>query len=438
MPDALPDVFAAIYPNDKVRRHSSSGGAFTALSELVLNDGGIVFGAGFNENWRVVHTAAENLEELENLRGSKYVQSEIGDVYKRVKLELEKGRQVLFSGTPCQCAGLKSFLGKDYDNLLTVDIICHGTPSPMLWENYLEYIAKGHDIAHVNFRSKRRGWATNLEINFYDCGYYLKGVADDVYLKLFLTKLIERPSCYECKFKFPDGKSDVTIGDAWGVTNFAPELFDNRGTSLAIVHTDKGRQFLSQSKLRGQLVSFDVMPIFNPCFLTSIPPDARRKNFFDDIKNYPNHSVDIMQHYFYQNPNGVVQEGRSLGAESMQKYIAVSQHLAKLREKNILFVTSILNMNVAKTLAQKTFENFGDSGSYILHLQDDGKFMFLDALHPVIGYNVASSFETVQAVLQDFHITDIFVERHMQLREESIKFLSYGGFTLKGFGLTEQ
>ena len=171
MPTALPDVFAAVYPNEKVRRHSSSGGAFTALSELILNDGGIIFGAGFDEKWRVVHTAAENLDELENLRGSKYVQSEIGDVYKRVKVELKKDRPVLFSGTPCQCAGLKSFLGKDYDNLLTVDVICHGTPSPMLWEKYLEHHAQSHDIAHVNFRSKRFGWATNLEINFYDFGY---------------------------------------------------------------------------------------------------------------------------------------------------------------------------------------------------------------------------------------------------------------------------
>ena len=117
--DKLPEVFVAIHPDKKVRRHSSSGGAFTALSEIILKDGGIIFGAGFNEDWRVVHTSAENLDELENLRGSKYVQSQIGGVYKRVKVELENNRQVLFSGTPCQCAGLKSFLGKDYSNLLS-------------------------------------------------------------------------------------------------------------------------------------------------------------------------------------------------------------------------------------------------------------------------------------------------------------------------------
>lgn len=438
MTDALPAVFAAIYPNDKVRRHSSSGGAFTALSELILSTGGIVFGAGFNENWRVVHTAAENLDELENLRGSKYVQSDIGDVYRRVKAELETGRRVLFSGTPCQCAGLKSFLGKDYSNLLTVDIICHGTPSPMLWENYLEYIAKGHDIAHVNFRSKRFGWTTNLEINFYECGYYSKFVANDVYLKLFLTELIERPSCHECKFKFPDGKSDVTLGDAWGVQNFAPETFDNIGTSLIIIHTANGKNFLSKSNLRGRPVSFDVVPMFNPCFLTSIPPDARRQNFFNDIKKYPNKSVAVMKKYFQENPNGVVEEGRNLGAEAMQKYFAVTQHLAKLREKNILFITPFLNMEIARFLAESTLENLQNSGSYILHIQGDGQASLTDALHPVINYNVDSSLESMQTLIKNFNITDIFLERHLQLDEDFIDFLNCGDFTLNDFELKVQ
>ena len=232
MPDKLPEVFVAIHPDEKIRRHSSSGGVFTALSELILSTGGIIFGAGFDENWRVVHTSAENLDELENLRGSKYVQSQIGDVYKRVKVELEKGRRVLFSGTPCQCGGLKSFLGKDYDNLLTVDFICHGTPPPPLWESYLEYIAQDHEIAHVNFRSKRDGWETALEINFYDCGYYKKNTNTYIYLKIFMNEIDLRPACYNCKFKFTNIKSDVTLADAWGVQQFAPQLIDNKlGTS---------------------------------------------------------------------------------------------------------------------------------------------------------------------------------------------------------------
>ena len=438
MPTALPDVFAAVYPNEKVRRHSSSGGAFTALSELILNDGGIIFGAGFDENWRVVHTAAENLDELENLRGSKYVQSEIGDVYKRVKVELEKDRLVLFSGTPCQCAGLKSFLGEDYDNLLTVDVICHGTPSPMLWEKYLEHRAQSHDIAHVNFRSKRFGWATNLEINFYDCGYYLGNSQTNFYLNEFLNDLINRPSCHECKFKFPDSKSDLTIGDAWGVTRFAPELFDNRGTSIVIVHTDKGKMFLSKSQLRGRLASFDVMPTYNPCFLTSIPPDARRQSFFDDIKKFPNMSVAVMKKYFYENPNGVGVEGRNLNAEAMQKYIAINQHLAKLREKNILFITPVLNMNIARFLAENTFEKFENSGCYIIHLPSDEPSSFMDALSPVINYNVESSMESMQTLLKDFHITDIFIEINMTLNEDILEFLDRGDFTLNDFELNVQ
>ena len=432
IPDRLPYVFVSMYLDDKVRRHSSSGGAFTALSELVFEDGGIVFGAGFDKNWRVVHTAAENLDELENLRGSKYVQSEIGDVYKNVKAELEGDRPVLFSGTPCQCAGLKSFLGKDYFNLLTVDIICHGTPSPMLWENYLEYIAKDHDIAHVNFRSKRNGWRIEhcFEINFYDCGHYLNSGIADMYFRQFLINLNLRSSCYECKFKFPNGKSDVTIGDAWGIQNYAPDLNDNRGTSLVIVHTDKGREFVADSKLQGRLVDFDVMPIFNPCFLTSTPPDARRQKFFDEIKENPEMSLVIMKKYFHQNPNSVGVKGRDLKAETIQKYVAISQHFANLRGQNVLFITPVLNMDIARFLAERTVENFKDSGSYILHMQDDGQAVFMDALHPVINYNVDSSLESIQTLIKDFHITDIFIERHMQLDKDITDFLNCGEFTL--------
>lgn len=431
MPDKLPEVFAAIHPDEKVRRHSSSGGAFTALSEIILTAGGIIFGAGFDKNWRVVHTSAENFDELENLRGSKYVQSQIGDVYKRVKVELENNRQVLFSGTPCQCAGLKNFLGKDYDNLLTVDIICHGTPSPLLWENYLEYRKQGHDIAHVNFRSKRFGWTNNhLEVTFYDCGYYAKANGQDLYLRNFLNSVIERPSCHECKFKFPNGKSDVTIADAWGVENFAPKMFDNRGTSLVIVHTDKGKNFFAKAKLARQRVNFDVLPAHNPCFITSAVPDERRQNFFDDLKNFPNQSVAIIQKYFQQPPKS---SGRNVNVEAMQKYGAIILHLANLRAKNILLITLTMDNNIRNILAQNILRDFKDSGVYSLQMLNDNKLNFVDCLHPIINYTVPANLENMAVLLKSFHITEIFIDGQINFNEGSKKFLEDSGLPIRKF-----
>lgn len=432
MPDKLPEVFAAIHPDEKIRRHSSSGGAFTALSELILNTGGVIFGAGFDENWHVVHTSAENFDELENLRGSKYVQSQIGDIYKRVKIELEKGRRVLFSGTPCQCAGLKSFLGKDYDTLLTVDIICHGTPSPKLWESYIEYRAQGHDIARVNFRSKRFGWRSDycIEINFYDCGYYSKIGTSDIFFKEFLNNLTLRPSCHECKFKFPNGKADITIADAWSVQNFAPKFFDNRGTSLVIVHTANGKNFFTKAKLARQRINFDVVPSTNSSFLTSSPADDNRKNFFDDLKKFPNQSVTIMQKYFNQPPKS---SGRNKRAEAMQKYENILQHIANLRTKNLLLITSTIDDNIRNNLTQNILRDFKGSGVYSLQMLKDGKINFVDCLHPIINYNVAASLENMKALLKNFHITEIFIDVRITFSEGSKKFLESSGLPIRKF-----
>ena len=299
--EKFPLILVAINPNEKIRRHSSSGGAFTALSEKILNDGGIIFGAGFDENWHVKHMAAENLDELENLRGSKYVQSKIGDILKRVKTELERGKKVLFSGVPCQCAGLKNFLGKDFENLLTVGIMCHGVPSPLLWESYIQWRGRGHEISRVNFRSKRFGWANSpsLEINFKDCGYYAKPSMQDFYLQEFLLNLTLRPSCSTCKFRFPNLNCDILLGDAWGVQNFAPEFFDNRGTSIIIVNTEKGLNHLNQIRLQAKVTDLNAL-INNPFFFVPTPADERRQNFFDDLAK-TKLPINVMQKYFLNN-----------------------------------------------------------------------------------------------------------------------------------------
>ena len=435
LPAKLPEVFVTIHPDEKVRRHSSSGGTFTALSEIIFRDGGIVFGAGFNERWQVVHTAAENFDELENLRGSKYVQSQIGDVYQRVEVELKNGRQVLFSGTPCQCAGLKNFLGKDFPNLLTVDVICHGAPSPMLWENYLKYLAQGHDIARVNFRSKRFGWTDNhLEINFYDCGYYAQANFQDNFVNQFLNGVIERPACGECKFKFPSVQSDITVGDAWGVQIFAPNMFDNRGTSLVIVHTDKGKNFFSKTEMTTQPVNFDVVAATNPSFLIPSVPDDRREKFFEDVKNFPDATVAVMQKYFFENPQQVSTSGRNIQSEIFEKYLAIVQHVAACRERNVLFITPLPIEKLAGVFQQNFLNGNEDTGVYVLHAGGDS-LNLTDFLHPTWSYSIQPSAESLQGTFQDFHITEIFIDRQLVMDEGSINFLANCGLLVQTFEL---
>ena len=184
-----------------------------------------------------------------------------------------------------------------------VDVFCHGTPSPLLWESYIAWRSRGHEISHVNFRSKRTGWlGSSFEITFKDCPYFARQLMADIFSQEFLINIILRPSCHACKFKFPAVHSDLSIGDAWGIQNFAQEFFDNRGTSLAVAHTDKGLFILNKTKLIGKQVTLENILPGNPNFL--IPPveNPHRKNFFADLKATKN-PVAVMQKYFQQDPS---------------------------------------------------------------------------------------------------------------------------------------
>ena len=228
--------------DEKIRMESSSGGIFTLISELVIQSGGVVFGAEFDENYNVRHSYVDNMEDLQKFRGSKYVQSTIGNSYYDVKKFLEQGRQVLFSGTPCQIAGLKRYLRKDYDNLICQDIVCHGVPSTYVWEHYKKFIANGRRISGVKFRDKSTGWKTySLQIDFDDGSSYNDIGNENSYIKGFVKDFYLRPSCYECKYKTLHRESDISLADFWGIEANEPELDDNKGTSLIFINSDKGR-----------------------------------------------------------------------------------------------------------------------------------------------------------------------------------------------------
>jgi len=283
-------VLAAVNKNEEVRLKSSSGGIFYILAEKMIKDGGVVFGARFDENWQVVIDYAEDIKGIEAFMGSKYVQARVANAYKDVKRFLAEGREVLFSGTPCQVAGLHKFLRKPYDNLLTVDFICHGTPSPKVWRIYLEEVIKEvKRISSVEFRNKEKGWKNfifNLRYNEKDKTIsMLSPFSKNHYMKAFLQDIILRPSCYDCKAKGCSSQSDVTIADFWGIENVFPDMDDDKGTGLVIVNTDKGSRALDYSKIRYAETSLGRITTLNPSYFRSVKQHPKRKDFFSRLGN---------------------------------------------------------------------------------------------------------------------------------------------------------
>ena len=245
-PITIPDDFetkayAAINKDDEVRAQSSSGGVFFPLAQWVINQGGVVFGARWNDKWEVVHDYAEDIEGVKAFMRSKYVQSVVGDTLKQAKAFLEAGRWVLYSGTPCQIGGLKAYLGKEYDKLVTVDLICHGVPSLGVWRSYLKDYFGKEKIVDINFRDKSEGWNAN------ECTISIKTETKVVQSKLlendffrgFRKDIYLRQSCYQCNFRQYHRTSDLTIADFWGVDKKCPSMYDNRGTSIVFIHTAK-------------------------------------------------------------------------------------------------------------------------------------------------------------------------------------------------------
>lgn len=246
--DSSPEAYAAYSTDEAMRLDSSSGGIFTELARTVLAQNGAVFGAAYDERFQVFHTCVEDAAGLAALRGAKYSQSNLGDSFQDAKKRLESGQNVLFSGTPCQIAGLKSFLRKKYANLITVDFVCHGVPSPMAWEAYVHHRAlmdQGGTLPkRINLRSKETGWSRYRYSNLFlypNGSSHVTGSGESLFMKLFVGDFINRESCASCPFKGYSRVSDLTIGDFWGIWDIAPEMDDDHGTSVVLVHSDAGR-----------------------------------------------------------------------------------------------------------------------------------------------------------------------------------------------------
>lgn len=283
--------YACINKDDEVRSRSSSGGVFSIVAEAVIHKGGVVFGAAIDKSLCVRHVMIEDESGLSQLRGSKYVQSDISDTYKRVKKELDKGRYVLFSGTPCQISGCKSYLGREYDRLIMLDIICHGVPSLKTFHKYVDYRANVlnadvNDKTSVNFRDKTYGWhGYCLSIRFGDTASYLEKSSKDLFMKAFLNNLCLRPSCYNCHSKSVNRESDITLADFWGVKEQLPEMFDNKGTSLVLVNSEKGRKLFEEisDRMIVSEVDFDKAVKRNISAYQSCTMPKERKKFMTSL-----------------------------------------------------------------------------------------------------------------------------------------------------------
>lgn len=269
-------TFAAYAKDDAVRAGSSSGGVFYYLANYVFSIGGVVFGAAFSEDLTVHHVCAKNAQELKPLMRSKYVQSRVEDSYAQVCSYLTQGIPVLFTGTPCQIDGLKTYLRqKPYENLYFVAVACHGVPGEKVWQQYLRYLGTQPSLQNVNFRNKKDGWLQ------YDVtiGNSSKPFFQDPYMRLFLNDYILRPSCYDCPSKKRASQScDLMIADFWGIQQVDPAMFDNKGTSLILVYSEKGNDLVDkiQDHFVIQPESFTDALKYNPSIFASANMPEKR------------------------------------------------------------------------------------------------------------------------------------------------------------------
>lgn len=249
---APPQAYAAVHKDENIRLNSSSGGAFSALASAMLKQGGVVCGAAYDEQYsKVRHIIIEDENDMPKLRTSKYVQSDMRDTYEEVKNLLKQGRNVLFSGTPCQVSGLHLFLRKEYENLVTIDIVCHGVPSPVIYQDYIKWLENKNQskIISYNFRDKQWSWYHfNMKAVFSNGSYYLGKWEEDPYFRGFLGDWFLRESCYKCSFSQHTRYSDITLSDFWGYKRQDRGLKnDDKGISMCLPNTQKGKTLLTKA-----------------------------------------------------------------------------------------------------------------------------------------------------------------------------------------------
>lgn len=283
-----PDTYAVWSKDEKIRYNSTSGGAFSEFAKIIISDGGLVAGALYNDNNLVEHALVDNIQGLEKLRQSKYISSSPKDIYREVKNNLQAGRLVGYCGSPCQVAGLYSFLGKEYNNLITMDFICRGMNSPKAFRSWLNEIENQEKsvVVRVWFKYKDDGWKTSprrTRLDFEDGRYVVKEGNQNLFMHGYLSSnLYIRPSCGNCRFKGTPRNSDITLADFWGIER---ELDDDKGTSMVLINSEKGRVLFerAQNQLEVHKKNFEKILAGNPMFTTSTTVPKKAHDFLKEL-----------------------------------------------------------------------------------------------------------------------------------------------------------
>ncbi|MCL2400721.1 MAG: Coenzyme F420 hydrogenase/dehydrogenase, beta subunit C-terminal domain [Defluviitaleaceae bacterium] len=317
-----------------IRAESTSGGAFTPIAQYILEKGGVVFGAAFDDNFQVIHRYVDKAEDLGLFRGSKYVQSDMNDCYSVAKAFLEDDRWVCFSGTPCQIEGLHQFLGRNYDHLITVDFVCHAIPSPLVWKKYLIYMKerlKSSTIIDISFRDKSKfGYQyPHLSLTTPNKTYYA-GIESDPFTRSFFEHLSIRPICCSCPFKKRYRVNDFTIWDCFYPENFDSALDDNKGSTCVLIHTQKGvtlfTEILEVFKFRE--IKADTLVNGVKEMFSGTLPNPRRMEFFIDINRMDERS--FFNKYFSYTPKVVLTRCAKVILAKTNLYKVVKRYAKKV------------------------------------------------------------------------------------------------------------
>ncbi len=289
-------AYASYTKDDVELKEASSGGMFYILAKNIIENNGVVFGVKFDENLIAKHDWADTLNECKQFRGSKYVRSDVENKYFKVKEFLNDGKTVLFTGTPCQCHALKVFLRKEYDNLITCDIICHANPSPKVFEKYKKELesTRNKKIKNIYFRSKENGWRNQTPIIEYEDG---SKEQENTYFNAFVRELLGRPSCHACKFASPNRVTDFTIGDLWGVEQIEPKFQSIDGVSLFTVNSQKGEKIFDNVKHNMNYKKIDEKEAYAHNHYMNVPQNKNRDKFFQELESDTLSTIELMKKY---------------------------------------------------------------------------------------------------------------------------------------------
>lgn len=287
--ESLNKCYVGYNKSEEVRLNSSSGGIFSLIANYILDQKGIVIGAAFNKENELKHIAIEKNKALSKLMGSKYLQSDLTDIFKHIKENI-KDRKILFVGTPCQVGGLKAFIKNDYNNLICIDLVCHGVPSPKLFKKYIEELeSENGKLQNYNFRDNSTGWDTYSNTATFKDKTITEDRKQNKYMKLFLSDVALRQSCFNCNFKLGNKYSDITLGDFWGIKNHYPEMYNKSGVSAIIINTKQGEELFNNINKDIEYKECKLEEILsgNPSLKISGKEPKTRNSFFKELDNLP-------------------------------------------------------------------------------------------------------------------------------------------------------